>query len=1006
MKKFSVICGLALAMLAAGCAKDATTDINPNVKTTLSVSLDGTRTYLGEAIDGVTPILWSEGDAVAINGTSSTIPAEYVGQPSAAFSGVVAADEYNVFYPAALLDAESVGGNVYTIPTVQPFVEGSFAPNTSILVGYAAHNDVKTSVALKNVYGYLKITLTGAANVKKVYVSATADEAISGTFEIDYKTAAITPLAGQSVIRVMGVQATAGTATVVVAVPAGTYAEGFTVKAIDASNYSMTKTIGKTAGVEIARAQLYALPSLAYVAADKEEVEINDATELNAFFAAVNTGDYSAWENNGEVVLGNDIDLTGVELTATNKPWTGVFNGQGYALKNWVSKQALFTENRGTIKNLVIDSSCSWAQSLATNGSGQYALVAVKNNSNGVISGIESNVDIKVDTFDVTGQVLFGSIAAYTTTGQILNCVNNGDIELTNMNWTAGANVQIGGIAGHAYFVKDEHMMANCINNGSLTVTTADGVPGKYFYVGGVLGTTWQSTYALADQTAYDTRNRGIIYNCVNNGAVTCERKGVGATDTTANIGGVVGFAEADVEKCVNTGNVTYTVPVDASTACARPAVAGVVAGCLYSVKDCENYGKISVTGSHTLCATTVPASGEPGYPCIAGIVGVSGNDLGSSNGDIVSGCKNYGEIYANIAMPTTEKAAFHFAGVVAMTHVAVSECENHGDINATSAGMYGDIAGVVGRIYEADLAMSDLTNNAPISFTTTYGGTGKYKFYVGAVLASTTWKSRGSENTATVKYSNLTNTEKGDITFTGKAFTQTGGVCNIGGISSDAGTRTTISSAKTFGDITINGYSAPSTEKHYVGAITSHMEVSSTIEKSTINSNITVNSAATWYIGGIVGEINGSGWKTIKNSSYEGTITASNLTDGAIGGVAASNQNLKITTCSIDATILNSTSVRTGSLVGTHGNSKQEWNDNTIKFDITAGGYCGILGGYTNATAHQATIGTTPNKVKAGSKINGVAVTAADCADINKLYGYVGTASTVVLADGGVVLE
>lgn len=259
MKKFSIICGLALAMLTAGCSKEATTDLNPTVKTSLSVSLDQTRTYL----DGVN-ILWSEGDKVAINGKEAAIPAAAVGTAGATFEGVAVAEDYSVFYPAELLDANFSGNNTYTIPVVQGYTEGSFAPDTSILVGYAEHNETKTSVALNNVYGYLKIVLREAAAVSKVYVSATAGEAISGTFTVDYKSAAVTPLAGESIIRIMGVEPADGVAEIVVAVPAGEYAQGFTVKAIDTTGKAMTKTIGKT-GITVERAQLYVLATIPYV---------------------------------------------------------------------------------------------------------------------------------------------------------------------------------------------------------------------------------------------------------------------------------------------------------------------------------------------------------------------------------------------------------------------------------------------------------------------------------------------------------------------------------------------------------------------------------------------------------------------------------------------------------------------------------------------------------------------------------------------------------------------
>ena len=50
--------------------------------------------------------------------------------------------------------------------------------------------------------------------------------------------------------------------------------------------------------------------------------------------------------------------MTGVTLTSATQ-FDGVFNWQGYALKNWKSDGvALFAANSGSIKNILIDDTC------------------------------------------------------------------------------------------------------------------------------------------------------------------------------------------------------------------------------------------------------------------------------------------------------------------------------------------------------------------------------------------------------------------------------------------------------------------------------------------------------------------------------------------------------------------------------------------------------------------------------------------------------------------------
>ena len=75
MKKFAMFVGLALVMLATSCSTD-TTDVNLNgAKVNLGVSLDQTRTYMGELTNGEYPVLWSEGDNILVNAKAVAVPA-------------------------------------------------------------------------------------------------------------------------------------------------------------------------------------------------------------------------------------------------------------------------------------------------------------------------------------------------------------------------------------------------------------------------------------------------------------------------------------------------------------------------------------------------------------------------------------------------------------------------------------------------------------------------------------------------------------------------------------------------------------------------------------------------------------------------------------------------------------------------------------------------------------------------------------------------------------------
>ena len=94
LMKFFV--AVAVVMGAFACTTDTTEDLGivPVGKTTVNVSLEASRTQLGDKdAEGKYPLFWSAGDAIAINGVAS--------QPLAAsFDGLASASEifWNVYH--------------------------------------------------------------------------------------------------------------------------------------------------------------------------------------------------------------------------------------------------------------------------------------------------------------------------------------------------------------------------------------------------------------------------------------------------------------------------------------------------------------------------------------------------------------------------------------------------------------------------------------------------------------------------------------------------------------------------------------------------------------------------------------------------------------------------------------------------------------------------------------------------------------------------------------------
>ena len=719
--------GLALVMLATSCSTD-TTDVNLNgAKVNLGVSLDQTRTYMGELTNGEYPVLWSEGDNILVNNKSVAVPAEYAGKASLQVA-VDAAEDYKVAYPAELVD-----GNELTISEVQKYVDGSFAVGSGVMVGYSAD---AANLTLKNLYGYLKFTVTAAANVDAVTVIANGGEAISGVYAIDYKEATIAPLAGKDIIRVTEVVAKDGVATVVVAVPAGEYSAGFSVKVKDNANGVMVKNL-KGQGAAIEAGVVYAMPEVAY-AATETETEITTVAGLQAFIAAANAGDYTAYVSaDGEVKLGADLDLTGVTLDPITT-FNGIFNGQGYALKNWTSSKGLFVLNSGTVKNIVIDESCKLTLPVIT----AAAMIGfVVDQNTGLVSGCVNNADITLNhEADLALQYKVGAIVGYSSgAGKVSNCINNGDITMTFPAITAGSDY-LGGVVGNTSMDDASYVaVENCINNGDITFTVKGA--SKNVYLGGISGAC---------------NSKGVINNCINNGAVVYNFI-AGGSGAYPNVGGIVGYTACTINDCKNYGDVTFYSEGDLT----RPAVAGIAGYVSRTVKGCDNYGNISAKGNKFAKASSATGGGVGGeqWPAFAGCFGCVGTVASNGTADI-SDCNNYGKV---LVVNPNGSCRFAAAGVVGEPCGDVKNCHNYGDVDVTG-GSQVYLGGVAGYHYLAtDKVMENCSNEGDLILregTYFYGGAGvlsdaAYQ-YVGGLVGSynkyTNFKATNCVNKGEVK--------------------------------------------------------------------------------------------------------------------------------------------------------------------------------------------------------------------------------------------------------------
>ena len=292
--------------------------------------------------------------------------------------------------------------------------------------------------------------------------------------------------------------------------------------------------------------------------------------------------------------LANDIDMSPVSdvwepignsteiMTGTVYPCFGaIFDGQGYAIKNlnmtkdendgtYVNVGLFGKLYMATVKNLVIDSSCSFTYTgeLPT---ARTAAVAAFTYRGSTITNVQNNAKVSANGGAVAG-ILADMEANNSKFSYLTNCTNNGDVTATGtayklVDGSQTVAASAGGIAGYGTRMNIE--IANCVNTGKITAAG---------YAGGIKA-----------GTHYDTRTDYYkITNCENSGAV----EGLIA-------GGIVGnydCSSAQIQDCSNTGKVTTTDATNGAAAqiCAEFSVA---AGAGNVANNTEAVNTVSIIG-------------------------------------------------------------------------------------------------------------------------------------------------------------------------------------------------------------------------------------------------------------------------------------------------------------------------------------------------------------------------------------------------------------------------
>lgn len=531
-------------------------------RTVLTLELPGTtKTVLGDAQDGVRPVLWCKGDKISVNGV--------VSDPLDVEGNVLKADfvlreqvsaPYEIIYPAGMVkDAATV-----TLPAGQKYAAGDNIVSGSMpMAGYSTTE----SVMMKQVCGILGIRLkmgTEANLIRYVEVTALGGEPVCGDFAVDFQNSTLSSEAkGADVIR-MEVQKTlpAGSAnTFNVILPAGVYSAGFQVKVVDENGQAMVRSI--KGNCELEAGKLMLMPELEFVPNSEDKgVEIATPEDWNSFATAYNAGKYpdsqiaTITADLDFLSVGADEFVTlGLRDGAKQSPagkvkyFAGTLNGNGKRIMN-LKTDVPFIQAIGTgalVKDVNIDKTCSFTP-----------------------------------WYGGKKQLEFGSLIGYCSDGTVKNCTSEATVTVSQCNAVANKfPLYVGGLVGR----NRAAAISNCTSSATIVSDATyitDATAKTSLYIGGFTG--------------YCSNPDGVLKKCANTGNIS-----VASTARNIYVGGICARCSAGtITGCINSGTIEATTARAKGDPCMFLRLGG-----LFSIIDTDENSSLTVSGSSNSGAIT-----------------------------------------------------------------------------------------------------------------------------------------------------------------------------------------------------------------------------------------------------------------------------------------------------------------------------------------------------------------------------------------------------------------
>ena len=715
---------VAVAVLFASfaCTTDTTEDLGVNGlgQTTITLSLESSRTQLGEKEGDLYPVYWSEGDQISVNGVASNaLTAEQAGSTSAEFTVNGTHETFNIAYPAA------EANQVLFAATQVHTSNSTFANGAATLYGVGS---AKQRIELHHLTGVLKIGVTGSATLTHAQISTVDRTPIAGAFNIDFTNGEVAPsTSAVSTINYSfgeGVALSSAATYIHVAVPAGEYDEMY-VTLYDTEGGVMYTTVKAGESRPLNAGSIREFSNNIAYDANASVFVIKDKESLKAFAAEAAT-------SNKDAIFVADVDMTDEAWTPI-EGYTGTINGNGYAINGLTAP--LFGTTSASIKGLhLLDLDITVASGAAV---GAFA-----NTYNGsLISHCSTSGKLEIKELNVSSGIggFVGKTGTDTIDCRIDNCVNNCSITVS----ASCKETAISGIGGFVGIASSNSGSLTLSNNKNNAAISANGSMAERVCLSGNVGFV-----DLVPIYINDYHNSGTI--------------SVNFTSSSdVNVGGVWGRLYRSTEKyhavaesCSNSGaiNIATTTANDlAIGGCFGVTYFGSSKIATQKFDNCDNSGVITIGGE---------SAG------IAYVGGICGYFVGFPE---IKNCDNFSTGAINYGPKSTSGQIF-LAGLSGYYrhHIAsadygttITDCNNYADIKSTKgcAGYYG-CGGIIGYLYSSTIYKMGLYNVNNYGSITISGADegGSSKVYLGGLVACAIKGFSDSTSNSVLTFSNCHN--------------------------------------------------------------------------------------------------------------------------------------------------------------------------------------------------------------------------------------------------------